>query len=79
MKNTTNAINYMVEVFKTNVQETHDAKRIARLLLSHFPESDVHFDLEDCDKVLRIEGRRIETKKVIKLIRTNGFACEELL
>ena len=47
----------MIEVFKTNVEKTNDADKMVRLLLEHFPQSKINFDLHDCDKILRVEGK----------------------
>ena len=53
----------MVEVFKTNVQEADESDKIILKLLEHFPDSQINFDLDDCDKILRFEANLIETEK----------------
>ena len=68
----------MIEIFKTNVEETNDANNIIELLLEHFPCSKINFDLYDCDKILRVEGRDFSNDKVMKLLHKNGFHCEIL-
>ncbi len=68
----------MVEVFKTNVQKQTEAKKIINLLGRYFPNSKINFDLDDCDKVLRVEGRNIAVEKVVELVEKNGFNCAEL-
>lgn len=65
----------MVEVFKTNVQEAEKATILMGLLFQHFPDSNINFDLEDCDKILRVEGASIMVENIIGLIRANGCAC----
>ena len=65
----------MVEVFKTNVQEYAQAKKIVALLHQHFPDSKINFDLDDCDKVLRVESQHFITGKVMVLVKENGFEC----
>jgi hypothetical protein len=69
----------MVEVFKTNVQEVSEASKLVGLLLRHFPGSKINFDLHDCDKVLRVEGKNFVTETVIVIVKENGFACDVLL
>lgn len=64
-----------VEVFKTNVEETTEAKQVIALLLHHFPGSRVTFDLDDRDKVLRIEGTDLTQKKVVMIVSETGFEC----
>lgn len=69
----------MIEVFKTNVQEVQQSKMIVEKLLEHFPNSSINFDLEDCDKILRIHGMSISNKIIIELLNAHGFHCEVLL
>lgn len=45
-----------MEVLRTNVQKNNEAKQIIQDLLKHFPDSKINFDLEDCDKILRVES-----------------------
>ncbi len=46
---------FMVEVFKTNVHKISHANRIINLLLQQFPGNKINFDINDCDKIFRIE------------------------
>lgn len=69
----------MIEVFKTNVQEESQCQVIIALLLEHFPNSKINFDLEDCDKILRIHGNSISNQKIIDLLESHGYFCETLL
>ncbi|HEY2722128.1 MAG TPA: hypothetical protein VGI82_10410 [Chitinophagaceae bacterium] len=68
----------MIEVFKTNVGEFVQAKRIIDLLLEQFPGNKINFDLHDCDKILRVEGKNFCAEKVISLVMENGFMCDVL-
>ncbi|MDA6072562.1 hypothetical protein NJT12_23350 [Flavobacterium sp. AC] len=68
----------MIEVFKTNVQEVEQSQMIVQKLLEHFPNSAINFDLEDCDKILRIHSLSISNRKIIALLNAHGFYCEEL-
>ncbi|MTH15966.1 hypothetical protein [Flavobacterium sp. LC2016-01] len=69
----------MIEVFKTNVQEVEQSAMIVGKLLEHFPDSIINFDLEDCDKILRIHASSISNRKIIDLLDSYGFHCEVLL
>jgi len=69
----------MIEVFKTNVQEVEQSNMIVEKLLEHFPNSLINFDLEDCDKILRIHAAAISNHKIIYLMNSFGYQCEELL
>lgn len=68
----------MVEVFKTNIAEGTIADSILEKLVLYFPESYVNFDLEDCDRILRIENCTVNAVEVIRILRQNGFECEKL-
>ncbi len=68
----------MVEVFKTNIPEESISKDISKFLLKYFPKSKISFDLQDCDKILRIEAQKIEADTIISLVSNQGFMCEIL-
>lgn len=68
----------MIEVFKTNVQEEPKAALLVQMLEEHFPGSHISFDLEDCDKVLRIKHNSIITQRVSHLLHEQGYYCEVL-
>jgi tRNA G26 N,N-dimethylase Trm1 len=69
----------MVEIFKTNIISKNDAQRMLNLLSDKYPNLKINFDLNDCDKILRIEGESIEPEKIIELIYTSGYQCEVLV
>lgn len=64
----------MVEVFKTNVQERAAATLVAALHW-HLPSCRINFDLEDCDRILRVEGKSVLHGAVIELLNTYGYDC----
>jgi len=68
----------MIEVFKTNVQTEEDAGKAISALQCHLPYSKINFDLEDCDKVLRIEAQHIQPDKIIELLGKHGHHCQLL-
>jgi len=68
----------MIEVFKTNVEETVRAKEIVNILLEHFPDNKINFDLHDCDKILRVEGKNFCAEKIMSLVHENRFSCNIL-
>ena len=69
----------MVAVFKTNVLEVNESKAIIQKLLAHLPDSRINFDLEDCDKILRVEHNIILNNEIILLVNTAGYKCEVLI
>lgn len=66
----------MVEVFKTDVQLQEQAATLEEKLSSQFPQIKINFDLEDCDKVLRVEGNSIVSNKIIETLNTSGYFCQ---
>ena len=69
----------MVEVFKTNVEEQKASEQIIQVLLEQFPLHKVNFDLEDCDRILRVHGQFFSAKRIVELVKENGYECEILL
>ena len=66
----------MIEVFKTNVDDAELAQLLIHKLLNYFSFFRVNFDLDDCDKILRIEGESIMPEKVIELVSDHGYLCQ---
>src|ERR1700741_1373259 len=44
-----------VEIFKTSVCKYTEAENLVHVLLLKFPHYKINFDLDDCDRILRIE------------------------
>lgn len=65
----------MVEVFKTNVQRKGEAKMLLFKLVQLFPEHKINFDLDDCDKILRVQGENISSEKIIQLLIKENYQC----
>ncbi|MCV9933501.1 hypothetical protein OIU80_14535 [Flavobacterium sp. LS1R47] len=68
----------MIEVFKTNVQNETDTTIIIKRIQEYFHDHQINFDLEDCDKILRIEANKIESDKIIELLNIQNFECVKL-
>ena len=68
----------MVEVFKTNVNRKQDADEIITMLMQHFPHYKINFDLDDCDKILRVEADCINPDEIIELLEICNLQCEIL-
>ena len=68
-----------VEVFNTNVNDIDQAYSLMATLLNAIPFSKINFDLQDCDKILRIEGSSIDLEMVIDIVTSCGYICEILI
>lgn len=69
----------MVATFKTDVWELHEANYLVTILKGSFPNCRINFDLEDCDKVLRIEGEYFLVELVGTILLQEGCRCEPLV
>jgi hypothetical protein len=67
-----------IEVFKTNVRSKKNADKVVSLIKSSLPVGKVNFDLEDCDKILRIEAKEIQVQPILNLLLDLGFSCSPL-
>jgi hypothetical protein len=68
----------MIYVFKTSVKTKKAVKQLTSHLDKLLETSIWNFDLEDYDKILRIDSQTEITGATIKLLQDNGFDCEEL-
>lgn len=69
----------MIEIFKTNVQNKTQAKRIVEILQQGFAEARINFDLADRDRILRVDGiSETGTKAIMNNLNRLGFRCEVL-
>jgi hypothetical protein len=66
----------MTELFKTNVIHHYDAIRLKELLQKEFPRANFQFDLLHPDRRLRVEGDSVPVRRVIQIIKHEGFYCE---
>ena len=69
----------MIFIFKTTVHTFTEAAHLEPLLQEIIsPTGSWNFDLEDCDRILKINGPAGTQQKVIHLLNGHGFVCEEL-
>ncbi len=68
----------VVEIFKTNINNTEDAERVIQLMLLKFPTLRINFDLEDCDKILRVEGIDVSAELIQNVLFHFGYHIEIL-
>lgn len=67
-----------IEVYKTDVNTKEEASHIVTLLRFVISDCIINFDLEDCDRILRIESSRDVTEMVYNVFNKQGFFCQKL-
>ena len=70
----------MVEIFRNNVNSENKAKKIVDAVHSNFQHYRVNFDLEDCDRILRVENTndRPNMSKILQFLKRLGLEIEVL-
>jgi len=70
---------HTVLVFKTSVTANNEVKKLQPFLNKLTEENGCwNFDLEDCDKILRVETQLLQPQKIAETLQNMGFYCEEL-
>jgi hypothetical protein len=67
-----------IEVYKTDVKTKEEASHIVATLRFVISDCIMNFDLEDCDRILRIETSRDVTEMVYDVFNKQGFFCQKL-
>lgn len=75
----------MVEVFITDIQDAIQAERILSTIKIENTNLKINFDLNETSlpfpcghNILRIEGSKINSDKIMETVRNQGFNCEIL-
>ncbi|KAA0993543.1 hypothetical protein FXO21_26870 [Dyadobacter sp. UC 10] len=69
----------MVSVFKTSVKTKAAVRKLSVSLDKLDPIESWSFDLNDCDKILRIESSVEISGLIFRILNDDGFMCEELV
>ena len=68
----------MIEVFKTNITCADKALQLVEQIHNNFAGYKANFDLEDCDRVLRVVTNSIITTCFIDWLKNYGCTAEVL-
>lgn len=70
----------MIEVFRTNITTANEAVQVLAVFADRYPQYQINFDLDDCDKVMRVQSQRtaINANAVCQLIDQLGHYAEVL-
>jgi hypothetical protein len=68
----------MIYVFKTSVKTKVQARKLEPHIDKVLPNAKWNFDLDDCDKILRIDSEENIVLKITDLLNVHNIYCEEL-
>ncbi len=68
----------MIYVFKTSVRTKSQVRKLQPHINTMLPNEKWNFDLDDCDKILRIDSEENIVLKIKELLINHKFYCEEL-
>jgi hypothetical protein len=70
----------MVEVFKTDVNDQNEARMLVDRIHKAFAHCRANFDLQDCDKILRVKGVTGEEEiwQIVTFVKSFGWHVEIL-
>ena len=68
----------MIFVFKTSVKTKMQVKKLKPHIDERLPKAKWNFDLEDIDKLLRIDSEENVVLIIIDLLNIHNYSCEEL-
>lgn len=68
----------MIFVFKTSVKTKIQVKKLKPHIDKIWPKAKWNFDLQDSDKILRIDSEENIVLRIMNLLKIHGFNCEEL-
>jgi len=68
----------MIYVLKTSVKYKYQVKIISIELDKIKDLKKWNFDLEDCDKILRIETNKKTIKNICEILNSLNYICEEI-
>ena len=68
----------MIYVFRTSVRTKKAIQELSPYLNKILSGVTWNFDIEDCDRILRLDTPIECSASVIQLLHDRGFECEEL-
>lgn len=67
-----------VHIFATSIYSDNDVEQVGRLLSQLPSVLRWNIDLDDIDKILRIESQSDTIQEIIHQLHSNGYHCQEL-
>ncbi len=67
-----------IGVYITNINTDAAFTNIKSDISRFLPSSEISIDLEDIDRVLRIEAEHVDSQKIIETVKKHRFNCKEM-
>ena len=67
-----------IEIFVTNISDKKEFSKIKTAISKITSDAMVTIDLDDKDKVLRVEAESVDPEKIISTVRDYNFRCREM-
>lgn len=68
----------MILVFKTSVRNKLQVQQLKPYIDQQLPAATWNFDLQDCDRILRVVHEENVAVVIIDLLKSHNYHCEEL-
>ena len=68
----------MIYIFKTSVKTKIQVKKLKSHIDKTLPNEKWNFDLDDCDRILRIDSEENIVLQITDLLNLHQFNCTEL-
>jgi hypothetical protein len=65
-------------IFRTSVNAQKHVQQVAALFNSIKLIKQWSFDLDDCDRILRVVSLNVQPEMIENLLRTEGIYCEHM-
>jgi SAM-dependent methyltransferase len=66
----------VIEIFKTNIRNQAQARAVYDALARLLPAARISFDLDDPEKILRVEDDIIDADQVMETVKDLGYGCK---
>ncbi|TCC98972.1 hypothetical protein [Pedobacter psychroterrae] len=68
----------MVLIFKTSIGSKHDLRRVTPFLNALAADMRWTVDIDDCDRILRVESGADKADQIALVLSSHGFLCINL-
>lgn len=68
----------MISIYKTNIENSSQIQLLKKELDTLLGEENWNFDLDDCDRILRVETDSSLSNEITYILKSNGFEVTEL-